>query len=74
MNSIEINILKHVDKDKNAQAFFDYNLRNALGLDPDGTDFINVDAIDPEFYAANGNLARAHSTGATKQDLCFSTT
>ncbi len=40
-----------------AQAFFDYNLRNALGLDPDGTDFINVDAIDPEFYAANGNLA-----------------
>lgn len=40
-----------------AQAFFDYNLRNALGLDPDGTDFINVDAIDPEFYAANGGLA-----------------
>ncbi|HAE31172.1 MAG TPA: hypothetical protein DCF89_08655 [Flavobacteriales bacterium] len=39
-----------------AQAFFDYNLRNALGMDPDGTEFINVDAIDPEFYAANGGL------------------
>ena len=23
-----------------AQAFFDYNLRNALGMDPDGTEFI----------------------------------
>ena len=30
-----------------AQAFFDYNLRNTLGLDPDGTDFIDLDAIDP---------------------------
>jgi hypothetical protein len=39
-----------------AQAFFDYNLRNALGLDPDGLDYINVDALDPEFYAANGGL------------------
>jgi len=39
-----------------AQAYFDYNLRNALGLDPDGTDFINVDAIAPEDYAAYGGL------------------
>ncbi len=30
-----------------AQAFFDYNMRLALGLDPDGVDFVNVDAIDP---------------------------
>ncbi|MEM9023740.1 MAG: hypothetical protein AAGB22_08355, partial [Bacteroidota bacterium] len=30
------------------QFFFDYNLRNALGLDPDGTDFINIDELDPE--------------------------
>lgn len=34
-----------------AQSFFDYNLRNALGLNPDGTDFINTDAIDPSFYS-----------------------
>ena len=26
---------------------FDRNLREALGLDPDGNDFINVDALDP---------------------------
>ena len=39
-----------------AQAYFDYNLRNALGLDPDGTDFINVDAISPEDYASYGGL------------------
>jgi hypothetical protein len=39
-----------------AQAFFDYNLRNALGLDPDGTDYINVDAISPEDYATYGGL------------------
>jgi hypothetical protein len=31
-----------------AQFFFDYNLRNALGLDPDGTDFIDFDAISPD--------------------------
>lgn len=30
------------------QFFFDYNLRNRLGYNPDGTDFVNVDAeIDP---------------------------
>jgi len=30
------------------QFFFDYNLRNALGLDPNGTDWIDLDALDPE--------------------------
>jgi hypothetical protein len=34
-----------------AQSFFDYSLRNALGYNPDGTDFINTDAIDPGFYS-----------------------
>ncbi len=29
------------------QSFFDYNVRNELGLDPFGTDFVNVDEIDP---------------------------
>ena len=28
---------------------FDRNLREALGLDPDGNDFITVDALDPDF-------------------------
>lgn len=30
-----------------AQYFFDYSVRNMLGLDPDGTDFVDIDAIDP---------------------------
>jgi outer membrane receptor protein involved in Fe transport len=29
------------------QTTFDYNLRTALGLDPHGTDYIDVDALDP---------------------------
>ena len=33
------------------QSFFDYNLRNSLGLDPDGTDFINIDAMDPSQFS-----------------------
>lgn len=28
---------------------FDRNLRIALGLDPDGNDFVNIDALDPDF-------------------------
>ncbi|MFN0031937.1 MAG: carboxypeptidase regulatory-like domain-containing protein [Flavobacteriales bacterium] len=28
---------------------FDYNLRNALGLNPNGSDFINTDNLEPEF-------------------------
>ncbi len=29
------------------QTVFDYNLRNSLGLNPRGADFVNVDALDP---------------------------
>lgn len=29
------------------QAFFDYNVRKALGLNPGGLDWVNLDAIDP---------------------------
>jgi hypothetical protein len=29
---------------------FDRNLREALGLNPDGNDFLNVDALDPEQF------------------------
>ena len=28
---------------------FDRNLRIALGLDPDGNDYVNIDALDPDF-------------------------
>jgi outer membrane receptor protein involved in Fe transport len=30
-----------------AQYFFDYNVRNLLGLNPDGNDFVDLDNIDP---------------------------
>ncbi|MBI1838313.1 MAG: carboxypeptidase regulatory-like domain-containing protein [Flavobacteriia bacterium] len=33
------------------QSFFDYNLRKKLGLNPAGTDFINVDALDPSMLS-----------------------
>jgi hypothetical protein len=34
-----------------AQSYFDYNLRNLLKMNPDGTEFINVDEIDPSEYS-----------------------
>ena len=33
------------------QSVFDYNLRQALGLNPRGTDFIDVDALDPSLFS-----------------------
>ncbi len=33
------------------QYFFDYNLRNKLGLDPDGKDWIDFDSYDPSTYS-----------------------
>jgi len=33
------------------QAAFDYNLRSALGLDPRGTDYIQIDALDPSTFS-----------------------
>ncbi|MCT4583167.1 MAG: carboxypeptidase regulatory-like domain-containing protein [Flavobacteriales bacterium] len=33
------------------QSFFDYNVRQKLGWDTDGTDYINVDALDPNFFS-----------------------
>ncbi len=34
-----------------AQSFFDYNLRNSLNMDTDGTDFINVDGLNPSEFS-----------------------
>lgn len=33
-----------------AQYFFDRNVRLKLNLDPDGTDFVDIDALDPNFF------------------------
>lgn len=32
------------------QSFFDYSVRRELGLNPFGTDFVDIDAIDPNFF------------------------
>ncbi|MFZ1688951.1 MAG: TonB-dependent receptor [Flavobacteriales bacterium] len=37
--------------DSEGQSYFDEQLRLALGLDPNGSDFINVDAVDPSLLS-----------------------
>ncbi|MEO8067398.1 MAG: carboxypeptidase regulatory-like domain-containing protein [Flavobacteriales bacterium] len=37
--------------DSEGQSYFDEQLRLALGLDPDGSDFINIDAVDPSLLS-----------------------
>jgi hypothetical protein len=32
---------------------FDYNLREALGLDPNGTEFVNTDGLEPDFLTVD---------------------
>jgi outer membrane receptor protein involved in Fe transport len=39
------------NNDLSRQSTFDRRLRQALGLDPNGTDYINVDALDPGVFA-----------------------
>ena len=39
------------DDPNESQSFIDYNLRKATGLNPDGIDFLDVNAIDPDLYA-----------------------
>ena len=39
------NEIEHGDQ----QSYFDYNLREALGLDPLGVDFLQIDSLDPDF-------------------------
>lgn len=49
------------------QSFFDYNLRKALGLDPDGVDQLFIDSYDPslfklEFFSADELLTNGISS------------
>lgn len=39
--------------DEEAQSFFDYNTRKALGLQTDGLDWIDIDNYDPEMFDIN---------------------
>ncbi len=48
-----------VDYDRlrgNGQTSFDIAMREALGLDANGTDWIDVDRYSPEFYQNNGGM------------------
>lgn len=36
-----------------AQSFFDYSVRKKLGLNTDGTDFVDIDALDPDFFSVD---------------------
>lgn len=38
-------------RNSDEQYFFDYNLRKALGLPADGTDYIDIDALDPNIFS-----------------------
>jgi hypothetical protein len=38
-------------KKEDQQSFFDYNLRKELGLNPSGTDYLQVDAYDPSIFS-----------------------
>ena len=33
------------------QSFFDYNFRQAVGMDPAGNEFLNIDAYDPSMFS-----------------------
>ena len=35
------------------QSFFDFNLRNSLSMDPNGTQFVNIDAMNPSDFSLN---------------------
>jgi len=52
-----------------AQTFFDYNLRQSLGLDPNGSDFIVVDALDPSEYSVDFFSADELTNGGFDQSF-----
>ncbi|MDY5969474.1 MAG: TonB-dependent receptor [Bacteroidales bacterium] len=39
------------------QTYFDAALREALGLDINGTDWVDIDRYDPEFYSEHGGVS-----------------
>lgn len=53
-DSISYNYLVYEDsiypQHNQNQYYFDYNIRKALGLNPKGTDWIDIDSYDPDFF------------------------
>ncbi|MEN8927658.1 MAG: carboxypeptidase-like regulatory domain-containing protein [Flavobacteriales bacterium] len=52
-----------------SQTYFDFNLRNSLGLDPNGSDFIVTDALDPSQYSVDFFSADELTNGGFDQSL-----
>jgi len=50
------------------QSFFDYNVRKKLGWNTDGTDFLNVDAMDPDFFTLDMFSADELISGQNSQN------
>ena len=60
--------------DRAIQTTFDWNLRRALGLDPEGLDYIYVDSYDPNdksfiYYDKNNQRQKAHLNGELDLEL-----
>ena len=51
------------------QSFFDFNLRKSLGLNPDGIDYVVVDAIDPSKFNLDFFSADELTNGGFSQTL-----
>ena len=51
------------------QSFFDYNLRKSLGLNPDGTDYLVIDAYDPSQFNLDFFSADELTNGGFSQTL-----
>lgn len=57
-----------------SQRVFDLSLRTSLGLDPSGTDWIDIDSYDPDsytinYYDENGVMKTAHLDGDLEIDM-----
>jgi len=61
--------------DREIQSVFDWNLRRALGLDPEGIDYIYIDSYDPNkktfTYYDKDNKRREASLGDKELDISF---
>jgi len=64
-----LNSAEGVYQGNDGQSFFDYNLRKALGLNPDGTNFIVIDAYDPSLYGLDYFSADELTNGGFNQSL-----
>ena len=51
------------------KSFFDYNVRQKLGWNTDGTEYLNIDAMDPNFFTLDMFKADELISGQTSQNF-----